>query len=127
MNKPKQQGTRLETFVAKLLGGERLPEGGKNDKGDVVFKWNGIDFFVECKARQSLSVTRELATAIRKSKTDFTALIWKRLVKTEKSKRQPDGVPIVVCLPLETFCELVEARKGNEFFDEPFWKSVPSS
>ena len=55
-----------ETFVAKLLGGERLPEGGKYDRGDVVFKWNGIDFFVECKARQSLNVTRELAKAIKR-------------------------------------------------------------
>ena len=127
MNKPKQQGSRLETFVAKLLGGERLPEGGKYDRGDVVFKWNGIDFFVECKARQSLNVTRELAKAIKKSKSDFTALIWKRLVKTDKQKRQPDGVPIIVCLPLETFCEIIDARKGNKFYDEPFWSTVPNN
>ena len=124
MNKPKQQGTRLETFVAKLLGGERLPEGGKYDRGDVVFKWNGTDFFVECKARQSLNVTRELAKAIKKSKTDFTALIWKRLVKGDGKKRQPDGVPIIVCVPLETFCELIESRRGNDYFEEPFWKAI---
>jgi hypothetical protein len=74
-----------------------------------------------------LNVTRELAKAIKKSKSDFTALIWKRLVKTDGNRRQPDGVPIVVCLPLETFCEIVESRKGNEFFDEPFWKAIPTS
>ena len=125
MNKPKQQGTRLETFVAKLLGGERLPEGGKYDRGDVVFKWNGIDFFVECKARQSLNVTRELAKAIKKSKSNFTALVWKRLVKTSGQRRQPDGVPIIVCLTLDTFIEIVETKIGNSFFDDPFWKQLP--
>jgi|TARA_B100001250_G_scaffold56950_1_gene44081 hypothetical protein len=126
MSKQKQQGTKLETFVAKMLGGERIAEGGKNDKGDVKFRWNDLDFYVECKARQSLNVTRELAKSISKSKSQFTALIWKRLVKTSKSKRQPDGVPIIVCLTLETFLEIVESKVDNEYFEPPFWKELPS-
>lgn len=125
MSKQKQQGTKLETFVAKMLNGSRIAEGGKNDKGDVLFNWNGIDFYVECKARQSLNVTRELAKSIRKSKSQFTALVWKRLVKTNGSRRQPDGVPIVVCLTLDTFLEIVESKLGNTFYDEPYWKDIP--
>ena len=89
MSKQKQQGTKLETFVAKMLNGSRIAEGGINDKGDVLFNWNGQEFFIECKARQSLNVTRELAKSIKKSKSQFTALVWKRLVKTDKSRRQP--------------------------------------
>lgn len=125
MSKQKQQGTKLETFVAKMLNGERIAEGGSKDKGDVRFFWNNIEFFVECKARQSLNVTRELAKAIRKSKSDFTALVWKRLVKTEGSRRQPDGIPIVVCLSLDTFVEIVEGKIGNTFYETPFWKNNP--
>ena len=97
MSKQKQQGTKLETFVAKMLDGERIAEGGKNDKGDVKFTWNGNEFFVECKARQSLNVTRELAKAIKKSKSNFTALVWKRLVKTSRQRIQPDGGLRIVC------------------------------
>lgn len=125
MSKQKQQGTKLETFVAKMLDGERIAEGGMNDKGDVKFVWNGNEFFVECKARQSLNVTRELAKAIKKSKSNFTALVWKRLVKTSGQRRQPDGVPIIVCLTLDTFIEIVETKIGNSFFDDPFWKQLP--
>jgi hypothetical protein len=125
MSKQKQQGTKLETFVARMLNGERIAEGGKNDKGDVLFQWNGTDFYVECKARQSLNVTRELAKSIKKSKSNFTALIWKRLVKTDGKRRQPDGVPVVVCLTLDTFLEIVETKVGNSFYDDPFWKQLP--
>ena len=125
MSKQKQQGTKLETFVAKMLDGQRIAEGGKNDKGDVLFHWNGNEFFVECKARQSLNVTRELAKAIKKSKSNFTALVWKRLVKTGGQRRQPDGVPIIVCLPLDTFIEIVETKFGNKFYDDPFWSQLP--
>lgn len=125
MSKQKQQGTKLETYVAKMLDGERIAEGGMNDKGDVKFVWNGNEFFVECKARQSLNVTRELAKAIKKSKSNFTALVWKRLVKTSGQRRQPDGVPIIVCLTLDTFIEIVETKIGNSFFDDPFWKQLP--
>jgi hypothetical protein len=125
MSKQKQQGTKLETFVARMLDGERIAEGGKNDKGDVLFNWNGTDFYVECKARQSLNVTRELAKAIKKSKSNFTALVWKRLVKTSGERRQPDGIPIVVCLSLDTFIEIVETKIGNNFYSDPFWKNKP--
>lgn len=125
MSKQKQQGTKLETFVARMLDGERIAEGGKNDKGDVLFNWNGTDFYVECKARQSLNVTRELAKAIKKSKSNFTALVWKRLVKTSGERRQPDGIPIVVCLTLDTFIEIVETKIGNNFYSDPFWKNKP--
>ena len=125
MSKQKQQGTKLETFVAKMIDGERIAEGGMNDKGDVKFVWNGNEFFVECKARQSLNVTRELAKAIKKSKSNFTALVWKRSVKTSGQRRQPDGVPIIVCLTLDTFIEIVETKIGNSFFDDPFWKQLP--
>jgi len=125
MSKQKQQGTKLETFVAKMLDGERIAEGGKNDKGDVLFNWNGENFYVECKARQSLNVTRELAKAIKKSKSNFTALVWKRLVKTSGQRRQPDGVSIIVCLTLDTFIEIVETKVGNSFYNDPFWKQLP--
>ena len=36
MSKQKQQGTKLETFVAKMLDETTYAEGGKNDKGDVL-------------------------------------------------------------------------------------------
>ena len=78
-----------------------------------------------CKARQSLNVTRELAKAIKKSKAKYTALVWKRLVKTNKKVRQPDGVSVVVCLDLDTFVDLVDGKRGNSFYDDPFWKQLP--
>jgi len=127
MSKQKQQGTKLETYVARMLNGERIAEGGSKDKGDVKFKWNGLDFYVECKARQSLNVTRELAKSISKSKSGLTALVWKRLVQTGKNKRQPDGVPIIVCLTLDTFIDIVNGKSDTESHSDPFWKELPGS
>lgn len=125
MSKQKQQGTRLESQIAKVVNGERLAEGGANDRGDVRFYLNDVEFIVECKARQSLNVTRELAKAIKKSKAKYTALVWKRLVKTDKKVRQPDGVSVVVCIDLDTFVDLVDGKRGNSFYDDPFWKQLP--
>ncbi len=46
-------------------------------------------------------------------------------VKTGGQRRQPDGVPIIVCLPLDTFVEIVETKVGNKFYDDPFWSQLP--
>ena len=118
MGKSKQQGTAFETELVKHFAGEgfdagRIAEGGMNDLGDImVHDRMGTAWVVEAKATERLNVTRVLHKAIRKG-GPRTVLIWRRLVKTGKQKRQPDGEKVVVVLTLELFTELLNER--NEY------------
>ena len=117
MSKSKQQGTAFESamvehFRDKGLQSSRFAEGGSNDMGDLWVD-NGINEYywvVEAKATERLNVTRVLGKAIKKG-GPRTVLIWKRLVKTGKKIRQPDGEKIVVVMSLDLFTELF---KGTE-------------
>src|SRR5687767_6659504 len=88
VNKPKAQGTHWETtFVNRchdlLLMSDRLPEGGLWDAGDV---WIG-----------------DLPG--RKTK-DIPILAWKRLVKTDGSRRAVDGAGVAIVMSFEDFAHL---------------------
>lgn len=88
MNKPKAQGTAWETaFVQKChdlaLMADRLPEGGLWDAGDV---WIG-----------------DLPG--RKYK-DIPILAWKRLVKTDSTRRVVDGAGVAIVMSFEDFGHL---------------------
>ena len=120
MNKPKIQGTAFESWVVTKLndsmGGlgdaRRIAEGGANDKGDVTYT-DGFNqrWIVECKATQTLNVTRVLGKA-RKKGGEYTVLMWKRLTKSKgNTQRTPDGEPVVVVVPFEVWCELM--RREN--------------
>ncbi len=117
MSKSKQQGTAWETAVVDRLTqhgtisgmhAKRIAEGGSKDEGDVEFYHPGGDrIVVECKATQALNVTRVLGKARAKSSADITVLAWKRLIKTGKKVRQPDGEKEVVVLTLDDFIYLM--------------------
>jgi hypothetical protein len=118
MSKPKAQGTAWETFVVNTLkaigytvkGAKRIAEGGALDIGDIEWedgfltKWIG-----ECKATQTLNVTRVLGKARKKSGNPYTVVFWKRLTKSDgKSRRTPDGEPMVVVMAYDTFMDLMK-------------------
>ena len=118
MNKPKMQGTAFESWLVKRLATvpnvgmvRRLAEGGMNDPGDVGFDdAAGNSWYVECKATQTLNVTRVLAKARTKApEAMMTVLAWKRLVKLKdgQKNRRPDGEPIVISMGLDTFEHLL--------------------
>ena len=104
------------------------------EKGDDV-QPKYLDFIIKFFDKQNLKLDiddlvieankKKSAKAIKKSKAKYTALVWKRLVKTDKKVRQPDGVSVVVCIDLDTFVDLVDGKRGNEFYDDPFWKQLP--
>ena len=114
MSKSKAQGTKWETYIVaqlnkRFLKGRRLPELGANDEGDIEFyDTRGKRWVIEAKATQTLNVTRVLGKARDKSGGDFTALFWKRLVKTGKKIRQPDGEKEVVVISMADFLYLVK-------------------
>lgn len=121
MNKPKNQGTAWESVTVKWLslipgvsGARRIAEGGAKDIGDV--EWldsEGILWIGECKATQTLNVTRVLGKAREKSPTPMTTvLLWKRLTKKKKGqkRRTPDGTAAVVVMGLDTFHRLLGER-----------------
>ena len=117
MSKSKQQGTAFESAIVEHFRDEglqssRFAEGGSKDMGDLWVD-DGINEYywvVEAKATERLNVTRVLGKAIKKG-GPRTVLIWKRLVKTGKKIRQPDGEKIVVVMTLDLFTELL---KGTE-------------
>jgi len=117
MSKSKQQGTAFETWMTKWLNrieglrAERIAEGGMNDDGDLRF-WDMFEqvYYAECKATQTLNVTRVLSKARLKSpEPKHTVLFWKRLTKLKEGQknRRPDGEPVVVVMALDTFHELL--------------------
>jgi hypothetical protein len=121
MNKPKKQGTEFETWMVNWLNkastvgsAERLAEGGLKDLGDIRFVTDyGLEWFIECKAAERLNVTRVLSNARRKSGSGKTTMLaWKRLVKPGegKTRRVPDGEPVVIVMGLDTFHELLKGQ-----------------
>lgn len=120
VNKPKKQGTEWETKVVEWfrrmgLRAMRLAEGGNKDEGDVLAETGFGLVWVECKSAERLNVTRVLEKARAKSpKPASTVLFWKRLTKKEGAKRRsPDGTPVVVCMGLDTYGELIGARHAH--------------
>jgi hypothetical protein len=88
---------------------ERLAEGGSKDRGDVRIITSNEEIVLECKARQALNVTRELAKARAKNPGGITGVLWKRIKPAEGKKvRVPDGERYVVSLTLDDFLYLVE-------------------
>ena len=120
MNKPKMQGTAFESWMVKWL--EKIPEvtwprriaeGGAKDIGDVTWEdYAGLTWVGECKATQTLNVTRVLSKARLKSPDPkTTVLLWKRLTRSKgNTNRTPDGEPIVVVMALDTFHILMRDR-----------------
>lgn len=117
MSKSKNQGTYFETWMVKWLNrisdvdARRIAEGGSKDEGDVMW-YDAYErtYYAECKATQTLNVTRVLSKARLKSPDPKrTVLFWKRLVKPkgEGVRRRPDGEPVVVVMGLDTFHELI--------------------
>ena len=115
MNKPRMQGTAFETWLVKWLNrisgvvAERLAEGGSQDQGDIRF-YDMFEqvWYVECKAREVLNVTRELSKARLKSPDpQHTVLAWKRLVKNGGKRRVSDGEPVVIVMGLDTLHSLL--------------------
>jgi hypothetical protein len=112
LSKSKQQGTAFESWVVNWLRSfgqmnpRRIAEGGSKDEGDVTFDthFDGR-WIIECKATQTLNVTRVLGKArVKSPNPKQTILMWKRLTKSEGNKRRtPDGESIVVVMGLDTF------------------------
>ena len=79
------------------------------------------DFVIECKARQTLNVTRELFKAKEKANKDlpynvtkFVILAWKRLVKSQGSNRIPDGERLVYVVDHDTMMWLLQGGIASE-------------
>ena len=113
-NKPKQQGTRHESWIVNELeaievNARRLAEGGADDEGDVEAFFVGDRWVLEGKARQTLNVQATLGKARRKAGGGRVAVVWKRLVRVPgKKTRQPvEGERVVVILGWDDFVFLV--------------------
>jgi hypothetical protein len=91
MNKPKDQGTKAESRIVAAhlvrgLGAVRLPEGGRNDLGDVEIQahvrsqFEPIRIVGEVRDRERMNAAEALERAVAKSKTHRTALFWTQRV-----------------------------------------------
>lgn len=138
MSKSKRQGTAFERATITDaqeagLDAERLPEGGSLDLGDVRINL-GQPFYLECKARERLSVHVELDKSIDKSGTERTALVWKRLQKAnpKDKRRRAVGVgTLAVITDRALRCFLAEEQRLLELdpeFVEAVWSGdIPSA
>jgi hypothetical protein len=114
-NKPKQQGTRHESWIVnqfadRNIEARRIAEGGSADEGDVETHIVGERWVLEGKARQNLNVQATLGKARRKAGGSRVAVVWKRLVRVAgMTNRQPvEGERVVVVLGWDDFMHLVE-------------------
>lgn len=121
MSKAKQQGTAFESWLVKKINAvsydlwaERIVEGGIHDRGDVrLVDTMDEEWIIECKAKERLNVTRELAKAKKKSGITNTVVAWKRLVPNGGTRRTADGEPVVVVMGLDTYLQLLGAHPDD--------------
>ena len=119
MSRPKQQGTRLEPAIVNELKdvglyAVRLPEGGSNDRGDILVELgDDTELVVEAKARQALGIHAAVAKADRKAGAFPAVVWWKRLIKPADGgrRRAVDGQAEVVAMSKDTFVWLL--NRGN--------------
>ena len=108
--KPRDLGTRFETFLVNYWIGRhlvawRIAEKGTHDEGDIFLH---PDWTIEAKARANLNVSQTLAKAEQKAQTQNVAVAWKKLTrKAGNQRRTPDGVEITMTMSLDIFTRLV--------------------
>lgn len=110
--RPKDLGTRFETFVVNQaldagLIAERLAEGGSKDLGDVRIATD-VYWIGEVKDRERLNIHQALEKALDKSGTPDTFVVWRRMFRKKGNKRRSQDGPVVVALTLERFLELLK-------------------
>lgn len=109
--RPKDLGTRLESFVVRAaqdhgLIAERLAEGAVNDRGDVRILTDE-EWIIECKDRMSLNVPRALEKAILKSGTPDTALVYRKMKRKDGNTNRTQDGPLIVAVQLTRYLELL--------------------
>lgn len=114
MNRPRKQGTALETLVATRaqlagLASRRLAEGGRKDEGDVeIVTADGRRWVVEAKARAALNLHDTYCRARTKAPTGAgVAVVWKRLLRKDGNARRSAAGPILVAVPLDDWLALL--------------------
>lgn len=122
MSRSKKQGTAFETAIVNMaevydLWAQRLPEGGRRDRGDVEIMDNaGLMWTVEAKACERLSLHQTWRRAQEKAGVSGSTPVvaWKRVtLKNGNSRRSADG-PALVAVPLQMFLKLLRER-GYEY------------
>lgn len=112
--RPKDLGTRLESFVVhraqdRGLIAERLPEGAINDRGDIRIitdrEWIG-----ECKDRMSLNLPQAVAKAILKAGSLDTFVVWRKMKRKDGNTNRTQDGPIIVAITLERYLELLKGE-----------------
>lgn len=139
MNKPKAQGTALETrevgnWRSHGIPAGRLAEGGCSDLGDV---WlvehpdgarSGDGWICEAKWRANLNPHQALAKAIKKAGHLRTFLVHKRLVDKGGKRRVPDGLVQTVTLHPDTFSVLLQTyelfRQRHPRIVDDIWEDL---
>jgi len=117
--RPKDLGTRLESFVVRTaqtagLIAERLAEGAVNDRGDVRILTDD-EWIIEAKNRMNLNVPLALEKAIAKSGTQNTALVYRKMTRKKNNTNRTQDGPVIVALTLPRFLELLaDSVGGNE-------------
>jgi hypothetical protein len=115
--RPKDLGTRFETFVVRAaldkgLMAERLAEGAVNDLGDIRV-YAEVEWVLEARDRQQLNIPRALEKAILKSGTLNTALVYRKMVRKNGNQRRTQDGPVIVALTLPRFLELLAESCGE--------------
>ena len=110
MNRPKDQGTRFETWLLRYLSGaglnaRRLAPAGLHDGGDIeLVDGHGDVWRLEAKDRERLNIHQELAAIVSKAETAgaLPALIWQRRILKAGNSRRTTLEPVVI-LPLSVW------------------------
>jgi hypothetical protein len=106
--RPKDKGTRRETWVVRLLQehGLQASRAPNNMPSlDVEAKAGPFPLYIEVKDRAALSLHPVLEQVQRRYPKAVPHVVWHRTKKTEK-KRVPVG-PTLIALPIEEYAKLM--------------------
>lgn len=106
--RPKDKGTRRETWVVRLLQDAGLDASRAPNNApslDVTSKAGPFPLYIEVKDRANLNLHETLAEVERRYPSAIAHVVWHRTKKAEK-RRVPVG-PTLVALPIEQYAKLM--------------------
>jgi len=106
--RPKDKGTRRETWVVRLLqdaglDAQRAPN--NSPSLDVTSKAGPFPLYIEVKDRANLNLHETLGTVQEKYPSAIPHVVWHRTKKGEK-RRVPAG-PTLVALPVHEYAKIM--------------------
>jgi hypothetical protein len=117
VTRPKDKGTRRETYVVRLLqsyGLDAKRSSNNLPSKDVDLRIGDKVFAIEVKDRKQLNLHRTIVGVMNYWEDEIPAVVWHRTEKQEGAQRATPVGPTLISLPLEQFAALFGQKEESD-------------